>query len=377
MSAILTYCLFFLRNQGITNGGGEEDYDLIVAEENRQAQIEDKAQTRVVKSLFLFSDSHPIRRFCKRLVGSCRDGRSERQNGFNWFIMACVLVSILVVILDEPSTRKLEQQQGDSGTDKTEIFAMIDIVMGVIFVVEMVLRVIADGLVLPQRAYLRHAWNRLDFVVILLNFGTLFSDNNQLPRALGTVRSMRVLRLIRYFGGMRDVFIDLFHAFPLMMDAMLLTFLVMIPFSVYGVNIFGGRFWTCNDDDVAGRWDCMHEFVLNVGADDGYNLPILVPRIWQNPVMNLYSFDDFPVALRHLFSLTSTEGWVDSMFLAMSTPPDPDLMPVFDWQSPMIYHSIFYVAFMIISHGTVQLFVGVSKRRERERKGALLMLLLL
>jgi hypothetical protein len=262
--------------------------------------------------------------------------------------MACVLVSILVVILDEPSTRKLEQQQGDSGTDKTEIFAMIDIVMGVIFVVEMVLRVIADGLVLPQRAYLRHAW-----------------DNNQLPRALGTVRSMRVLRLIRYFGGMRDVFIDLFHAFPLMMDAMLLTFLVMIPFSVYGVNIFGGRFWTCNDDDVAGRWDCMHEFVLNVGADDGYNLPILVPRIWQNPVMNLYSFDDFPVALRHLFSLTSTEGWVDSMFLAMSTPPDPDLMPVFDWQSPMIYHSIFYVAFMIISHGTVQLFVGVSNGRNQ------------
>ncbi|KAI8338655.1 Ion transport protein-domain-containing protein [Chlamydoabsidia padenii] len=354
-------------NQGITNGG-EEDYDLIVAEENRQARLADKKQTGMVKSLFLFSENNPIRRFCKRLVGSCRDGRSERQNVFNWFIMACVLVSILVVILDEPSTRKLEQQESGGGRYKTEIFELIDRVMGVIFVVEMVLRVIADGLVLPQRAYLRHAWNRLDFVVILLNFGTLFSDNDQLPRALGTVRSMRVLRLIRYFGGVRDVFIDLFHAFPLMMDAMLLTFLVMIPFSVYGVNIFGGRFWTCNDQGVLGRADCMNEFMLNAGDDDA-PLLILAPRTWQNPVMNLYSFDDFGVALRHLFSLTSTEGWVDSMFYAMSTPPEPDLLPVFDWQSPMVYHSLFYVAFMIISHGTVQLFVGVIIEKFKQRSG--------
>ncbi|KAI8093916.1 Ion transport protein-domain-containing protein [Halteromyces radiatus] len=363
---------------------GEEDYDMIVAEENRQARQFAKERSRPVKSLFLFSETNRIRRFCKRLVGSCRDGQAERQNGFNWFIMACVLVSILVVILDEPSTRKLElQQQKHLGNNlqqlvqqqtKTQIYEMIDFVMGIVFVVEMLLRVIADGLILPRRAYLRHAWNRLDFVVILLNFGTLFSNNDQLPRALGTVRSMRVLRLIRYFGGVRDVFIDLFHAFPLMMDAMLLTFLVMIPFSVYGVNIFGGRFYTCNDTEdpnvmTLGRAACVNEFVLNVGADDDYNLPILVPRTWQNPVMNLYSYDDFGVALRHVFSMTSTEGWVDSMFFAMSTPPENDMLPVFDWDSPMIYHSIFYVAFMIISHGTVQLFVGVIIEKFKQRSG--------
>ncbi|CAO3588343.1 unnamed protein product [Absidia cylindrospora] len=384
-------------NQGITKSGnsgdgvdgGEEDYDLVVAEENRKARESDQSSIGNVKSLLVFSETNPVRKFCKRLVGSCRDGRSERHNGFNWFIMACVLVSILVVILDEPSTRKLEQQQEDylvatggggggvfssNVNQKTKVFEMIDMVLGVIFVVEMVLRVIADGLVLPPRAYLRHAWNRLDFVVILLNFGTLFADNNQLPRALGTVRSMRVLRLIRYFGGVRDVFIDLFHAFPLMMDAMLLTFLVMIPFSVYGVNIFGGRFWTCNDtsDGIGGRLACMNEFVLNVGEDNDFGdfeLNILVPRTWQNPGMNLYTFDDFPVALRHLFSLTSTEGWVDSMFYAMSTPPENDLLPVFDWTSPMVYHSIFYVAFMIISHGTVQLFVGVIIEKFKQRSG--------
>lgn len=234
--------------------------------------------------------------------------------------MGCVLISILVVILDEPSTRKLRSTNHDvdliTFNDVSVIggwttYDIIDIVLGCVFVLEMIIRIIADGFIFPQHAYLRHAWNRLDFVVTVLNFGTLFSNNQDLPRALGTIRSMRILRLIRYFGGVRDVFIDLFHAFPLMLDAMLLTFLVMIPFSVYGVNIFGGRFWTCNDDSVGGRLECMNEFVLDVGSGDDYSLPLLVPRSWSNPYMNLYSFDDFPIALRHLFSLTSTEGWVD------------------------------------------------------------------
>ncbi|CAO3628226.1 unnamed protein product [Cunninghamella blakesleeana] len=366
------------QNEGISKGEFDDDYDTIVAEENKQANLEKQKLNgnEDVRSLFIFSEKNIIRRGCKRLVGSCKDGKAERKNIFNWLIMACVLISILVVILDEPSTRKLRSTDhnidlvafnDDVVIDGWTTYDLIDIALGCVFVLEMIIRIIADGFIFPQNSYLRHAWNRLDFVVTVLNFGTLFSNNQDLPRALGTVRSMRILRLIRYFGGVRDVFIDLFHAFPLMLDAMLLTFLVMIPFSVYGVNIFGGRFWTCNDDSVGGRLECMNEFVLDVGNDE--ELPLLVPRSWSNPYMNLYSFDDFPIALRHLFSLTSTEGWVNSMFYAMSTPTENDIQPVFNWNSPTVYHSIYYVIFMIISHGTVQLFVGVIIEKFKQRSG--------
>ncbi|KAI9307562.1 Ion transport protein-domain-containing protein [Cunninghamella echinulata] len=358
----------------------EDDYDTIVAEENEQAILEKRRLAGIedVRSLFIFSEKNILRRGCKRLVGSCKDGKSERKNIFNWFIMGCVLVSILVVILDEPSTRKLRATNhdvsliafnDDSIIDGWTTYDLIDMVLGCIFVFEMILRIIADGFILPHHSYLRYPWNRLDFVVTMLNFGTLFSGDQDLPRALGTVRSMRILRLIRYFSGVRDVFIDLFHAFPLMLDAMLLTFLVMIPFSVYGVNIFGGRFWSCNDDSVGGKLECINEFVLDIGSEDGYSLPLLVPRSWSNPYRNLYSYDDFPIALRHLFSLTSTEGWVNSMFHAMSTPMENDIQPKFDWNSPTVYHSIYYVIFMIISHGTVQLFVGVIIEKFKQRSG--------
>lgn len=332
-----------------------DDYDRIVEEENRLAKI---GTVPAMKSLGLFSTQNRIRRWCKLLVGSHADGRSERRNVFNWFIMACVLASILLVILDEPSTRLMR-----SINHSDTAFKQGDFILSIIFVVEIMIRVIADGLILPPKAYLRNSWNRLDFVVVLLNFTTLFAGTGDLPRALGTVRSLRILRLIRYFSGIRDVFVDLFHAFPLMLDALLLVFLVMVFFSVYGVNMLGGRLFACNDDEVSGRFDCLGEFQSDVGEDTTLN--IYQPRVWALPENGLYGYDDFPIALAQLFSLSSTEGWIDSMFYAMSAPPEPDMQPQFSWNSPMIYHSIFYVVFMVISHGTLQLFVGVSRNKEK------------
>lgn len=257
-----------------------------------------------LKSLFLFSSQNRFRRWCKVLAGSSADGRTERRNIFNWFITACVVASTLIVILDEPSTRVIRMHTLRQTATRT-----VDMVLSTIFVVEIFIRVVADGLILPPNAYLRNSWNRLDFTVVVLNFVVHFaSDGSDLSRAVGTVRSLRILRLIRYFSGMRDVFVDLFYAFPLMLDALLLVFLVMIFFSIYGVNMLGGRMITCNDDSVSGRNECVGEFQNDVG--DAREINILQPRVWALPDEGLYSFDDFPAALAQLFSLSSTEGWV-------------------------------------------------------------------
>ncbi|KAI8977429.1 Ion transport protein-domain-containing protein [Mycotypha africana] len=336
-----------------------EDYDIVTAEENRAAIDQSKP---VVNSLFFFSEHNQFRYYCKKLVGSSRHGQAEKRNFFNWFVMICVFVSILMVILDEPSTRLLRQD-----TSKQDVYDMIELILSVIFVIEVSIRIIADGLLLTPNAYLRNHWNQLDLCVILLNIGTIFMSTEEVPRGIGTFRSLRILRLIRYFNGVREIFVSLFYAFPLMFDALVFTALVLLPFAIYGVNLFGGLMWTCNDESVSNRSECIGEFTVDIGALN--DLTILVPRAWQNPQNGFISFDDFPHALQHLFSLTSTEGWVDSMFSAMSTPMDPDIQPVFDWRSRTIYHGIFYIIFMIISQGTIQLFVGVIIEKFKERNG--------
>lgn len=338
-----------------------EDYDMIAAEENREAL---KESTPVVNSLFLFSNRSRFRYYCKKLVGSSNDGQAEKHNLFNWMVMACVLVSILMVILDEPSTRLIRKD-----TSKQDIYDTIEVVLSVVFIVEVSIRIVADGFLLTPNAYLRNHWNQLDLCVILLNIVTIFMSSEEAPRGLSTFRSLRILRLIRYFNGVRDIFVALFYAFPLMFDALIFTFLVLVPFAVYGVNIFGGLMWLCNDESIGSRGDCIGEFALNVSSDDGVDVDIWIPRVWQNPQNGFISFDNFPLALQHLFSLTSTEGWVDSMFSAMSTPHEPDLQPAFSWYSSAAYHGIFYIIFMIISQGTMQLFVGVIIEKFKERNG--------
>ncbi|KAI7900056.1 Ion transport protein-domain-containing protein [Cokeromyces recurvatus] len=338
-----------------------EDYDIIVAEENREAM---RKIMPVVNSLLIFSNRSKIRYYCKKLVGSSDNGQTEKQNIFNWIVMACVLVSIIMVILDEPSTRLMRKD-----TAKQSTFNAIEITLSIVFIVEVSIRIIADGLLLTPHAYLRNHWNQLDLCVILLNIITIFMGTEEAPRGLSTFRSLRILRLIRYFDGVRDIFVSLFYAFPLMFDALVFTFLVLIPFAVYGVNLFGGLMWMCNDTDVSTKGECVGEFNINISSDDNSVVNILAPRIWQNPQNGFITFDNFPLALQHLFSLTSTEGWVDSMFSSMSVPKVPDLQPTFNWDSSKVYNGIFYIIFMIISQGTIQLFVGVIIEKFKERNG--------
>ncbi|KAI8378680.1 Ion transport protein-domain-containing protein [Choanephora cucurbitarum] len=338
------------------------DYDTVAAEENRAAQKEDMP---VVNSLFLFSENSRIRNWCRKLVGySNSDGQVEKQNLFNWIVMACVLVSILMVILDEPSTRLMRKD-----TSKEDVYSTIEVALSIVFLIEVGIRIIADGFLLTPNAYLKNHWNQLDLSVILLNIATIFLSYENTPRGLSTFRSLRILRLIRYFDGVRDIFVSLFYAMPLMFDALIFTILVLIPFSIYGLNIFNGLMWLCNDDSVATRGECIGEYQINIGEDDGLDMNILIPRVWQNPQDAFINFDDFPNALQHLFSLTSTEGWVDSMFSAMSVPDAVNFQPSFDWNSSKVYHGLFYIIFMIISQGTMQLFVGVIIEKFKERSG--------
>ncbi|KAG1207641.1 hypothetical protein G6F69_007883 [Rhizopus microsporus] len=344
----------------LDNDDTPDDYDIVASEENREAM---KERATVARSLLIFSDRSRIRYYCKKLVGSSVDGQAEKRNLFNWIIMICVFISIIMVILDEPSTRMIRKD-----TIRQSTYNTIEIALSIIFIIELIIRIIADGLLLTPNAYLRNHWNQLDICVILLNTITIFMGTEQAPRGLSTFRSLRILRLIRYFNGIRDIFVSLFYSFPLMLDALIFTLLVLIPFAVYGVNIFGGLMWLCNDDSVLSRGECIGEFTNNIGDDDS-SPSILIPRVWQNPQNGFYSYDNFPSALQHLFSLTSTEGWVDSMFSAMSTPIEPDIQPSFDWNSATVYHGLFYIIFMIISQGTIQLFVGVIIEKFKERSG--------
>jgi hypothetical protein len=88
---------------------------------------------------------------------------------------------------------------------------------------------------------------------------------------------------------------------------------LLIPFAIYGLNLFVGQLQSCNDGDFPGGAslrDCVGEY-----NSSPFDWDVLAPRQAANPY---YDFDNFGDALFILFQIVSQEGWTDNMWTAMS-----------------------------------------------------------
>ncbi|KAH9027090.1 hypothetical protein EDB85DRAFT_1976746, partial [Lactarius pseudohatsudake] len=87
----------------------------------------------------------------------------------------------------------------------------------------------------------------------------------------------------------------------------------MIPYAVWGLNIFAGLTNQCNDGNASGLTDCINEYNVSVVGDAGaFAFP--VPRVWANPSPSTtFSSDSFRASLHILFEIVSLEGWIDVM----------------------------------------------------------------
>ena len=110
---------------------------------------------------------------------------------------------------------------------------LIDRVFLTIFVLELVLRLIADF-----RGFWRDPWRIFDFFVVAI---ALLPATGSLS-ILRSLRILRVLRLISAVPAMRRVVSGLLGAMPGMASIVFLIALIFFVFSVISTNLFGDAF---------------------------------------------------------------------------------------------------------------------------------------
>ncbi|RKP26695.1 Ion transport protein-domain-containing protein [Syncephalis pseudoplumigaleata] len=293
------------------------------------------------RSLFLFYPGSRLRRWCQRLVGTRETRAAGERTWFDWFIILSIIGSVVVVVLDTPVLRqKLYRERNEHS-----IYPKLDVIFLVIFTVELAVRACADGFLFTPNAYLRDAWNRMDFIVLL----TL---------AAGFC-----------FRGTREIFFSTISTVPNILYTAALSLLFVIPFAVYGVNVFAGYFAQCNDGDVANIGECQGEYSA---APPDADISILMPRVWSNPYQ--YSFDSFGSAILLLFEMASGEGWVDVLYTGMSVPHRVGEQMHYSSSDPSWYNSIFFAVYMLFgSVVVVQLFIGVIVENLKTRSGIALL----
>lgn len=131
-------------------------------------------------ALCCLSAQNPLRRGCAAVVSNA---------GFHRFITFLIVVSSITLALDNP----LRDQ--DSTTAK--VLEIIEVVTAIFFTLEFLLKICATGFYFMPMAYLKDAWNILDFfvvIVVLVDFAAVG------PSLVGlrSLRALRALRPLRY-----------------------------------------------------------------------------------------------------------------------------------------------------------------------------------
>lgn len=305
------------------------------AEDNQNERLERRARQADFisdhpsydKTLWIFTQTNPIRRFCQRLVPPSNGDYEERINGlppspwlefgFRALMLVTVIAGIVIAAQAGPLYRREYFRR--YGPEATAWFDIAEAAFTFLLVIEFAVKVIADGFIFTPNAYLLNIWNILDLIIliaILINVFTSLLILGGLSRGTRALKAFRALRLITLIGWMRETFHSvIFAGARRIIDAAVLAILYMIPYAVWGLNIFAGRMFACNDEGALGKDDCQNEYMASP-VDN--SLTFLAPRVWDNPSPSTsFSFDSFGQSFLILFEIVSLEGWIDVLKAAL------------------------------------------------------------
>jgi hypothetical protein len=184
------------------------------------------------KSLFIFDRDTTIRKAFVWLV---------EWIWFDRFITFVILLNSLLLAYTDYQDRV----DPEYVSPRNELFAKIDVVFSVIFLIECVCKVISMGFVLGHKhAYLRDGWNWLDFFIVVISIvGWLpFFDAGAL-KALRTFRILRPLRSINSLPEMRNLIQTLLASIPGLINVLFFLMFIFGIFAIFGVNQFSGELY--------------------------------------------------------------------------------------------------------------------------------------
>ncbi|KAF8465445.1 Ion transport protein-domain-containing protein, partial [Russula ochroleuca] len=385
-------------HQNTTSEGTETDRDLLASINNEAAAAAagDDAldERKAIKADFIrnhptfdrtfwvLSQKNPLRKFCQMLV---RPAGGERIYGvrlstiahtiFQFVLLVAVVGGIVVESIATPLYRR--DFYAKHGPVRGSWFDIAESVFGLTLVVEFIIKIIADGFLFTPNAYVRSIWNVLDFFImagIVVNVVTGLVFVGGLSRFTRSLKALRALKLITLIEKMRSTFESLIiSGITRILDAAMLAMLYMIPYAVWGLNIFAGLTNECNDSNASGSSDCINEYHNSVVTSSSGNPALMfpVPRVWANPSPSTtFSFDSFKASLLILFEIVSLEGWVDVMGVVTSIT-GPNLQPQ---TNAAQVNAIFFVVYNLLGGVVIlTLFVSIIIGNFRAKTGTALL----
>ncbi|KAK3239444.1 hypothetical protein CYMTET_50629 [Cymbomonas tetramitiformis] len=279
-----------------------------VHQHTRSIQTEDRS-----RSLFIFLPDNPIRVFCRDIL---------KNTVWVQGITFVIILSTIALCAKDPL-------QPD-GSVRNAFLAEVEKVGGVVFIVEMILKVVAKGLILDRESYLRDPWNILDFICTLSFIISAFPSLSAITGVITGLRALRLLvplRALRQYPVLQILSETLCNCLPLLVNVFYLLLFHFTVFGIIGVQLFNGLlhhrcFYEMEDGTAGERVEDDYREGGEICKMPGYKA--LTPTnscddgqicSFQatNPHSGTVSFDNILSSFLTIFQAITLEGWTETM----------------------------------------------------------------
>ncbi|XP_053783738.1 voltage-dependent T-type calcium channel subunit alpha-1H isoform X2 [Desmodus rotundus] len=281
-------------------------------------------------ALYLFSPQNRFRASCQKIIA---------HKMFDHIVLVFIFLNCITIALERPDI--------DPGSTERVFLSISNYIFTAIFVAEMMVKVVALGLVSGEHAYLQSSWNVLDGLLVLVSLVDIIVAMASaggakilgILRVLRLLRTLRPLRVISRAPGLKLVVETLISSLRPIGNIVLICCAFFIIFGILGVQLFKGKFYYCEGADtrnISTRAECRAAHYR-----------------W---VRRKYNFDNLGQALMSLFVLSSKDGWVNIMYDGLDAV-GIDQQPVPNHNPWMLLYFISFL--LIVSFFVLNMFVGV------------------
>ncbi|CAN9510559.1 unnamed protein product [Ophioblennius macclurei] len=281
-------------------------------------------------SLYLFGPHNRFRLWCQRVIG---------HKMFDHVVLLFIFLNCITIALERPDIQPNSMER--------VFLSMSNYIFTVIFVGEMMIKVVAMGLYFGNGVYLQSSWNVLDGLLVFVSLVDILvsvasAGGNRILgmlRVLRLLRTLRPLRVISRAPGLKLVVETLITSLRPIGNIVLICCAFFIVFGILGVQLFKGKFFHCDGlhvSNITNKSQCLQA---------GYR--------W---VRRKYNFDNLGQALMSLFVLSCKDGWVSIMYDGLDAV-GVDQQPIRNNNPWML---LFFISFLlIVSFFVLNMFVGV------------------
>lgn len=227
---------------------------------------------------------------------------------FDFFILLVIVVNSILLAFDDPTRTQANFQD----TANTAFLAL--------YTIEMVLKICGLGFIFNRGAYLREAWNVLDFAIVVTAYLPYVVSSKSVDlRAFRALRVLRPLKTLSNVEALRIIVVTLLAAIKPLIETLFILFFFFLIFAIAGLQLFSGLLkkrcfaletgiptWPTGPDGS----NFGNNFCSSDNDCENINGGIYIcGKMIANPSYGVMNFDNIMYALLLTFQIVTAEGW--------------------------------------------------------------------